>query len=455
MGQMLGVMVDCSRNAVMKPETLKKYITLLAKMGYNTLMLYTEDTYEVTGEPLFGYLRGRYTKAEIKEIDAYCLSLGIELIPCIQTLAHLNCAFMWDEYKAVCDCNDILLIDDERTYRLIENMFSSLAECFTTRRIHIGMDEAHMVGLGKYLDRHGFANRFDLLDHHLQKVCEIAGRYGFTPMMWSDMFFCLANKGEYYKDTADFDESIRTEIPENVSLVYWDYYHDDEQVYLDMIRCHKKLSDKIIFAGGAWSWIGFAPDNAKSIRRTKEALSACRKEGIQDIFFTSWGDDGAECSRFAVLPAFFAAAEYSRGNYDGESIRKKFRETVGADFDTFMLLDKAVTPEEYGRLGLSKALLYNDIFCGINDYLCSEKQNLYFEELSKELKEAEGKGEFAYLFDTIAALCDVLAIKCNLGAELRAAYQSGDKEALAALSKSFRNFRKRSLSFMMYSRLSG
>ena len=61
----LGVMVDCSRDAVYTVGALKKYISLLAKMGYNSLQLYTEDTYEADGEPYFGYLRGRYGKAEL------------------------------------------------------------------------------------------------------------------------------------------------------------------------------------------------------------------------------------------------------------------------------------------------------------------------------------------------------------------------------------------------------
>ena len=85
-----GVMLDCSRNGVMKPEAVKRMIDCLQKMGYNALELYTEDTFEVEGEPYFGYLRGRYTGAELKELDLYAAAHGIELIPCIQTLAHFT-----------------------------------------------------------------------------------------------------------------------------------------------------------------------------------------------------------------------------------------------------------------------------------------------------------------------------------------------------------------------------
>ena len=96
MEKMMGVMLDCSRNAVMRVESVKKYAEIIKKMGYNTLMLYTEDTYEVNNQPLFGHLRGRYSKKELKEIDAYCNEIGIELVPCIQTLAHISSIFKWE-----------------------------------------------------------------------------------------------------------------------------------------------------------------------------------------------------------------------------------------------------------------------------------------------------------------------------------------------------------------------
>ena len=67
----LGVMLDCSRGAVYTVEALKKYIDVLAKMGYNSLQLYTEDTYEIKEEPYFGYMRGRYSADELRLLDFY------------------------------------------------------------------------------------------------------------------------------------------------------------------------------------------------------------------------------------------------------------------------------------------------------------------------------------------------------------------------------------------------
>ena len=126
----LGIMIDCSRNAVPNLSALKKFIDTTSKMGYNSIQLYTEDTFEVENEPLFGFMRGRYSFDEIKEIDEYASSKGVELIPCIQTLAHLGAIMRWSKYQKIRDCNDILLIDDEGTYELIENFFITISKLY-------------------------------------------------------------------------------------------------------------------------------------------------------------------------------------------------------------------------------------------------------------------------------------------------------------------------------------
>lgn len=432
---MLGVMIDCSRNAVMKPEKVKEFAGVIRKMGYDTLMLYTEDTYEVRNQPLFGYMRGRYTNEELKDIDSYCKNIGIELVPCIQTLAHLNCMFKWREYDDINDCDDILMIDEEKTYQLIEDMLASLSECFSSKRIHIGMDEAYRVGMGKYKDKHGICDRFDIINKHLHRVCEMAEKYGLKPMIWSDMFCKLALGSENYYEAGDISKILeKAALPDNVSLVYWDYYSSDYQHYRDMINVNQAFGKEVVFAGGAWTWKGFAPDNAMSLKNTEAALNACRDCGLNNIFFTEWGDNGGECSRFAVLPTLMYAAEKIRGNDDMESIKERFREITGCDFDTFMLPDGLDTPGGKHEYNPSKYLLYNDLFCGIYDYRCSESDASYYKKLAEQLGKAEVTEQFACVFDAYEKLADVLSVKSSLGIRTRAAYLAGDKEELKKLT---------------------
>ena len=90
---MQGVMFDVSRNGVLTVKAAKALLLRCALMGINTAMLYSEDTYEVPGEPFFGYLRGRYSLEELHEIDDYAFSMGVEVVPCLRPLQILKASF--------------------------------------------------------------------------------------------------------------------------------------------------------------------------------------------------------------------------------------------------------------------------------------------------------------------------------------------------------------------------
>ena len=446
-----GVMLDCSRNAVMKPGQVKKFVDYISAFGYNCIQLYTEDTFEVEGEPYFGYLRGRFTKDELKSIDEYCAEKGVELIPCIQTLAHVNQIFRWGEYAGnVCDTGDILLADEARTYALIENIFKTLAECFTSRTVNIGMDEAHMLGRGRYLDKHGYVNPFDILNRHLKKVLEIAAKYGFECMMWSDMFIRIANGGEYYGKKIDVTEAAINSVPGGVNLIYWDYYHTAKSEYDKMIAAHKKLvsPERVWFAGGAWTWKGFAPNNAFTRKSMKPAMQSCRENGVQNVFITLWGDDGKECSYFSVLPSLYYIKKIYDGENDISAIKQGFKQITGADYDAVCALELPDCVQSGNKVGFPpnpcKYMLYSDPFSGFLDYTVKAGVNAEFASVSRKLaRKAKEGGEFKYIFDCLKSLCDVLALKAELGVKLRAAYKSGNKEELSALVKDMKKIEKR------------
>ncbi|MDY2880992.1 MAG: beta-N-acetylhexosaminidase [Candidatus Borkfalkiaceae bacterium] len=432
----IGVMLDMSRNGVMRPERLKRFIDLLSAMGYTYLQLYTEDTYEVEGQPYFGYMRGAYTAEELKEVDAYAAGKGIELIPCIQTLAHLQSIFKWEDYGDLCDCGDILLAGDERVYRLIDDIFATLAKNFTSRRVHIGMDEAHMVGLGKYLDLHGYEDRFGILARHLKRVTEIAEKYGFRPMMWSDMFFRLANHGQYYGGKASVSEELKKLVPANLELVYWDYYHLNKKDYDEMIEGHALFDNKTVFAGGAWSWTGFTPENGYSIKASKAALKSCREHGVEDVFVTLWGDNGKECSYFSLLPALLCFAEFAKGHFEMGPIKEKFAAIVGTKFDDFIRLD--LPNDGFGNqdnyTNPSKYTLYSDVFYGFLDPTVPDGMGEYFGACARKLNRLAKEGEFAPLFSCVYRLCRVLEIKAELGKRARALYLAGDRAGMKTLA---------------------
>ena len=435
----LGIMVDCSRNGVRNVAHVKEIIRRLALMGYNQLQLYTEETYEVENEPYFGYMRGRYTIEEMKEIDEYARGYGIEYVPCIQTLAHVHQLFRWNEYRTIQDCDDILLIDDPRTYQLIENMFSTLSKIVKTDKIHIGMDEAHMIGRGRYADKHGNADKHEILLRHLNKVVELAKKYGFKPMMWSDMFFRIAFNGQYYvTDGRVVSQEVIDLVPEGLSLVYWDYYSMDKKKYDIMIERHQDFNREVVFAGGSWMWTGHTPCNAASLRATELAMDSCEEKGVKRVFTTLWGDDSAECADSAVLPVISYMAERAYGHKEWKDM---FFALTDIPADDFLYVDCANAVDEYPQPNTcnpAKYMLFNDCIGGLFDGLVRKGCSAVYDEYIKKLKAIEkNAGRYAYLFTVQRTLCEVLQLKYELGIKTRNAYKARDLKELKQLIKDY------------------
>lgn len=439
-----GTMLDCSRNAVMTVESVKRWIDLTAKLGCNTLHLYMEDTYEVDGHPYFGHLRGRYSKAELKQIDAYAAAHGMQVIPCIQTLAHVNALFHWPVYREIHDAADILLTGDERTYALVDGMFRTLRECLRTNIVNIGMDEADLLGLGKYLTLHGYRDRFSILMEHLRRVSEMAKKYGFELLMWGDMFFRLAG-GDYFTNfnqdpkLGEIPEEVRQLVPENIHLVYWDYFSRDRQSYERNIDAHNAIKSGSWFAGGLWTWAGFAPHNTFSIATMREAMKACHAKGVENVVMTMWGDNGAECSKFAVLPALFTVSQMAQDIDDVETIHANFEREFGIPFEDFRALDLIGTQNDSAEAiyNPEKYLLYCDPFMGQFDNRVKSGDAAGYADCAARLAVYADHAEYGYLFRSLRALCAFLSVKADLGIRTRAAYLSGDKKAAKALSTDY------------------
>ena len=316
-------------------------------------------------------------------------------------------------------------------------MLDSVKACYCSEYVHIGMDEAHMVGLGKYLDRFGYEDRFALLSRHLKRVCQMATDRGLKPIMWGDMFFRLKNQGIYNCCDPIIPSAEEVDIPPEVTVTHWDYYSADQTRYEIMLRAHKQLGNPVWYAGGIWTWTGFAPNNAFSLRSTMAAIRACRAENVENIFMTVWGDDGNECSRYAALSALFAAACFARGKEDMDKIKEDFENRYGIPFDAFQQLDLhepgTATEAKNAVSCQEKYLLYNDPFLGVCDSTLSGKENAYYAAAADALAPYADHPEYGNCFRMLGQLARVLSRKAELGVRTRALYQAADKQGMLSL----------------------
>ncbi len=430
-----GVMIDCSRNAVPTVATLKGMLRKMALMGLNLGMLYTEDTYEIKSRPYFGYMRGRYTYEELKQLDDYADAFGIELIPCIQTLAHLERALQWPAMEDLRDSERNLMVGEEKTYALIEEMITAACAPYRSNRIHIGMDEAWELGLGRYLNKHGYRPCGELMAEHLKRVDAILSKHGLHAMMWSDMHFIAASPTrELYDPESTLTPEVLAGAPENIDLVYWDYYNETEPHYEKMLKLHKQFPSKTVFAGGIWTWISPATDYNKTIEATIPGLVQCKKNGIQEVIATAWGDDGGEANLQTILYGMQIFAEFRyTGQYNEDEVRTRFCACCGSDSQPFLDLSKfnevpGLKRMENSTVTPGKTLLYEDPLIPLfeEDFRglpCAEHYQMLAESY---MNYAISQPRFHLLFDFYAKLADAIYWKCIWRSRAATCVRAGD-----------------------------
>jgi len=430
-----GAMVDVSRANVLNLDSVKFMFRKMALMGQNQFMLYTEDIFEVEKRPYFGYMRGRYSKKELKELDAYAMMLGIELIPCLELLSHMSAVLQWPATGAYKDTSWTLFVDRDQTYDFIGDLLDAISECFTTKKIHIGLDETWDLGTGSYLSSRGYAPIEELFYKHLNRLGAMLKERGFEPMMWSDMPFHFYGKGmPVYDARITLPDDIGEKLA-GVRPVFWAYSDLGPERFDKVMREHKKIPGETMFAGGIWIWSGFAPIYEHSKKGTIGGLEACIRNDVRDVLATIWtnGSEGSAILTLAGL-AWYADIDYI-GKFDEDSVRKCFADaTGGLSYDDFMVLEALEHPTE-ADFCATRALCYNDPMLPLADaHLPEGGVGEYYRKTTEAIRAAsENKAEFAPAFRQLLCLSELLELKADFGIRLKKAYDTNDRAAMEAL----------------------
>lgn len=455
-----GILLDSSRNFVFNPDYLKRYFAALAMLGCNLAMIYTKDAYRLDGEPWFGYLRGGYTAAELRELDDFADALGIELIGAIQALGHLEPVLRWPACARMADTPSVLLTSEPESYLLIAKMLDFFSENLRSRRIHLGMDETHDLGRGRYMDLNGYKRGFDIYNDHLAKVMPMCSQRGLSPMIWSDMFFRMGSRNlDYYDPASVIPADVAAAIPPGVQLAYWDYYHTDRVFYADWIGRHLPLAGKPVMTSGIWTWSVFWYDHATTCATVEPCLAACREQGVDEVIFALWADDGGYCDWGSALAgvAYAGGMMFPGGTPDTAAV---FRAVTGGDYDLHLRLSRI--GERRGEFELlSPAILWDDPLLQIywKEQASAHGEGYWprvismFDELLAAVGDAPSgppplAGDPAHAHCLLEVLVGKLKLMCGLrrancdAAFRRALLASGDFEkldaALAGLEESFR-----------------
>jgi hexosaminidase len=428
-----GIMLDVSRNAVVRVDYLKERIAKLALVGLNRFCLYTEEVFPVPGEPLFGYARGRYTKADIQELVRYGKLFGVVLFPCIQTLGHMEHILKYPHYSPLKDNDTVYNVYAKDLYAFIAKTIDAAVEPYDTDFIHVGMDETFGLGRGLAFREGERIDPRQLYVDHVNKIADICRKKKLKPIMWGDVV--LGEAG-----AEGMDASQTSKLPKDMGMNYWNYAHCDRTKYANAIKDFRKMGFEPTLSPGLWSWSRFFPAYYKAEANIASLLETGKSLGVKSALNTHWGDDGHECLFDLNLPAhtyFLAQCTETKGVES--HTKKRFTAVFQADFDAVVStqeIDRAgYRPKGILPFNTGKCFFYDDPAQGLFSGLPFVKPaTATYRSLSKKMHgHAKHKGPFQKYFRFSASFCDFLAIKADLRRRAMSAYKAKNKPELKGI----------------------
>lgn len=208
-------------------EYVYSYIDLAVKSGYNSVLIYLENAIRTKSTSFFNS-DDTYSEEEMLGIVAYAESKGIEIIPALETLGHLEKFLAYPQlahlgekdYKTIgrgfdskptCGC-----LNHPDFYDFIDTYVKEVCALFKSEYVHVGLDETFDFTACEYcqeLIKKGVEPKTMFLNHilHIHEVCKSIGK---RIMMWDDYF-------EYF--------DIVEELPRDIIMCNWNYMYMSNQ----------------------------------------------------------------------------------------------------------------------------------------------------------------------------------------------------------------------------------
>ena len=310
-----GYYLDETRGRVLTLSYLKQVADRMAYYKLNQLQLYVEHTYLFSGLSEMWRDETPLTAEEIRELDAYCAKLHIELVPSIATFGHLYMLLSTKSYGDLCEFPDswkepfsfwnrmryhTINVSDERSLPLIKKMIAEYMQLFSSNKFNICADETFC--LGKYKSKKLAEERgvHRLYIDYVKELAQFLVENGKIPMFWGDIIW---NSPELMK-----------ELPESMICLNWGYAPEQRE---DETRAIAQTGAVQYLCPGVcgWNqWANLIENSYKNI--TRMCGYAAKYHGI-GVLNTDWGDFGHVNDPAFSVPGMIYGAVFS---WNGEKI---------------------------------------------------------------------------------------------------------------------------------------
>jgi hypothetical protein len=272
-----GIMLDVSRGKVPTQETLKGLVELCCRLRLNVLMLYIEHTFEFRRHPEIGRDSSPLTAEALLELDLYAAEHGVELIPCLQSLGHMERVLGIDRYAHLAESDRRWSLSPSRpeTYQFLEQLYDEFLPLFSSRRFNANCDEPFDLGRGQSARLAPGKDAGRLFSDHIHELNKLSRRHRKQLMIWAD--FAHA----YPRELSSLDSDI--------VLLDWWY---EENFDADRVKRLRPKKFEAWVCPGTSSWNCLFPRVANSMGNIERWSRAGQEHGATGLLNTDWGDFG-------------------------------------------------------------------------------------------------------------------------------------------------------------------
>jgi hypothetical protein len=309
-----GVMLDISRGRVPKLETLLELVGHLADFKINEFQLYTEHTFAYRHYPSVWQSWGALTAEEIRQLDARCQQLGIDLVPNQNSFGHLRYFLEHPRLKKLAEVSrpyaddggefvrrpSTLAPNHPGTLPFLRGLYDELLPNFSSRFFNVGCDETWDLGRGQSKKLCAEKGRGRVYLDFLKQIHREVSARGKRMMFWGDI---ILKYPKLIPELASFGtppsggSDRRTESPlppeggvPSLVALNWGYEADHPFDREAALFAKAKIPFYVCPGTSTWQTLIGRHDNALANLRT--AAQAGRRHSAMGYLITDWGDGG-------------------------------------------------------------------------------------------------------------------------------------------------------------------
>ena len=301
-------MLDISRCKVPTMASLRRLVDLLASLRYNQLQLYTEHTFAYAGHETVWRDSSPMTGEEIEQLDAYCATRHIELVPNQNSFGHLERWLRHPEYRHLAECPDgftspfgdfrqfgATLKPNAESLEFLDGLYDQLLPHFRSRKFNVGCDETFDLGLGWSRERAEREGTEEIYLEFLEQVGRLVHQHGREMRFWADI---VLKRPELIE-----------RLPAGSVPVIWGYERDHP--FPEQCRQIAEAELDFQVAPGDSTWL--SPHGRLDTARANIAMAAREglRHGAHGLLLTHWGDQGHLQPWPLALPALVLASVHS------------------------------------------------------------------------------------------------------------------------------------------------